>query len=148
MSIELALLPIAIAAIGAAINKKKSLAQQPNHFAIETRMTDARLLEVALQNCGCRSIASSQQLTTAFESAEILFQPAANGAFDAVFSGEIEAEQANAFIGDVFTEYTRLVQEDVYLKLKQRAAARGMMLESEQLQNDNSITLTFCLQKQ
>ena len=150
MSIELALLPIAIATIGAIANRKKSQrstsALARTSFYRETRMTDPELLQIALQNCGCSSVVSGGAVDSVMQSARIIFEPVEGSAFNAVFTGDLSSEQADQFLADVFTEYTRQVQQQVYQKLKDRAAAKGMILETEQLLDDDSIVLTFHVQ--
>lgn len=151
MSIELALLPFAIAGIAAMANRKK-----PNQAAQnlvlspiyrETRMTDPNLLHLALQNCGCRSVVSGMTVDSTIESTRIVFEPVEGSVFSAVFTGDISSTQADEFLASVFTEYTRQVQQQVYQKLIDRAAAKGMILEAEELQEDDSIVITFCVQE-
>jgi hypothetical protein len=147
MSIELALLPIAISAIGAIANRKKPQAVAGNHaqnpIYRETRMKDPELLQFALQNCGCRSVVSGVKVDSAIESARIVFEPVEGNAFIAVFTGDISSIQADDFLADVFMEYTRQVQQQVYRKLMNSATTKGMTLDAEELQDDDSIVLTF-----
>jgi hypothetical protein len=147
MSVELALLPIAIAAIGAIASRKRAQRQAETSFSLETRMTDPRILQAALGNCGCQSVATGAAVDSAIEGARIIFEPRDNGALNAAFFGAIAPSQAEEFIASLYGEYTRLVQQDVYQKVIERAAAKGLSLESEEIQQDDSIVLTFCVQE-
>lgn len=117
--------------------------QSTGLFFLETRCKDEHLLRAALENYGCRSIVSGEQVDSAIDGKRILFQRNEQGAFDAVFTGGITLEHAQQFISDLHEEYTLQVQQQVYRKLMDRAKARGLTLESEEVQDDNSIRLTF-----
>jgi len=147
MSVELALLPIAIAAIGAIASRRRARQQAETSFSLETRMTDPRMLQAALENCGCQSVSTGATVDSAIQGARIVFEPGENGAINAVFFGGIASIQADEFIASLYCEYTRLVQQDVYQKVVERAAAKGLSLESEEIQQDDSIVLTFCVQE-
>lgn len=148
MSIELALLPIAIAVMGALANRKQKRLEQEmtNSFSLPTRIKDARLLQTALQNCGCQSVSTGVTVDSEVQGARIVFEPTEHSGFNAVFVGGIPTDQAEDFLDSLYSEYTRQVQQAVYEKLKDRAAAKGMILESEELQDDDSVVLTFCVQ--
>jgi hypothetical protein len=115
MSIELALMPIAIWAIA---NRKKpqqfagNLVHAPIHR--ETRMTDSALFQLAWQNWGCRSVMSGVTGDSAPESAQIVFESAEGSTFIAVFAGDISIAKADECLCTMFTEYTRRAQHQVY----------------------------------
>jgi hypothetical protein len=143
MSIELVLLPIAIAAIGTMKNWKQAQEQSEEFFYLETRMTNAGILREALTNCGCQSVSAEKSVNSSIAGAQITFEPGEEGVFYAGFFGVIPIPQAEKFIDDLHTEYTRLVQQDVYVKLLERAASKGLFLDSEEIQQDGSILLTL-----
>jgi hypothetical protein len=152
MSVEILLLPIAIAVIGGAManqqpSSKQSTKPSETTFSITTRMTNPHILQTALRNWGCKSVTTAENVHTAIEGARIVFEQAEGVPFKAVFVGNIPTDLAQKFIADVYGEYTRLVQQDVYIKLKQRATAKGLVLESEEVQADDSIVLTLRVQE-
>ena len=109
-------------------------------------MTDAHILQAALDSCGCQSVTTGMTVDSEIQGARIIFEPTENGAFNAVFIGGIPAERAEEFLAGLYDQYTRQVQQEVYQKVKERAASKGMVLESEEMQADDSIVLTFCVQ--
>ncbi|MER3447928.1 MAG: hypothetical protein C4291_14355 [Candidatus Dadabacteria bacterium] len=145
MSIELALIPIAIAIAGAVGNRKRVVQDPPNAFRMETRIKDARLLSRALETLGCQSVVLGEGIGSSYHQTQIVFEPTQSGAFDAIFIGDIGAEHAHAFLSDLHDEYARQVQEYVYTNLVTRARERGLVLENAEVQQDNSIVLTFSL---
>ena len=149
MSIELALLPIAIAIAGAiaAAGTARTLEQWAQNdqsaFSLSTRIKDAQLLEAALENYGCRTVTVGEAIKLGDAGQQIIFAPNAEGVFDAVFMGNISRAHAERFVFDIYEQYTQQVQQQVYQNLLARAKDRGMKLESETFQEDNSIVLTF-----
>jgi len=66
-----------------------------------------------------------------------------DGTFEALFPGTAPQEQAREALGELDAEYTRLVQERVYQQVIERAQDQGLALESERVEQDNSIVLTL-----
>lgn len=118
-------------------------AQPIGMFFLETRCKDESLLRAALENYGCRSFVSGEQVDSAIDGKRIVFQRNEQGAFDAVFTGGITVEHAQEFVDNLHDEYTQQVQQQVYRRLLSKAKDRGLELESEEVQQDNSILLTF-----
>ncbi|HEY7033386.1 MAG TPA: hypothetical protein VH482_18745 [Thermomicrobiales bacterium] len=145
MSIELALIPIAIAIAGRVGSRKKRARELPNSFCLETQFKDGAILQASLEDYGCRSIFTGSKVDSYIGGTQIIFEPSESGVFDAVFVGNIAIEHAQAFIADLHDEYTKRVQREVYQKLISRAKDRGLLLESEAVQDDNSIVLTFAI---
>lgn len=142
MSVTLALIPIAIAVAGAIATRKESQ-DHPNSFCLGTRMKDENLLKAALENYGCRSVAMRETIDSTLNGTRILFERNEQGVFEAAFIGDISTEHAQTFLVELDEEYTHLVQQQVYENLLSRARQRGLVMESEEVQEDNSIVLTF-----
>lgn len=145
MSIELALIPIAIAIAGAVGNRKRAIQDPPNSYRLETRIKDAQLLSRALETLGCQSVILGEGVGSSYHQTQIVFEPTRSGTFDAIFIGNIHLEHAQAFLSDLHDEYARQVQEYVYTNLIVRARERGLVLETAEVQQDNSIVLTFAI---
>ncbi|MGZ0879018.1 hypothetical protein ACWZQY_023925 [Priestia megaterium] len=144
MSIELALVPIAIAltqTIGSHIEKKR---ETRHTYALKTIMKDARILQTTLNNYGCApSIIGDGEMKSEIGDVQILFQQTEQDIFEAVFSNEIELEQAKGFLINIQEEYSHVVQQETYVKLLERAKQQGLLLETEEVSDTNSIVLTF-----
>jgi hypothetical protein len=144
LSIELALIPVAIAitqTIGSHMEKKM---QFKDSYKIKTIMKDEILLQKALNHYGCKAFTvDSHQMESSIGDLTILFQRNNEGIFDAVFDSTIEFEHADQFVKNIETEYIHLVQQETYLKLMERAKEQGLVLESEELKENNAIVLTF-----
>jgi uncharacterized linocin/CFP29 family protein len=160
MSVEIVLMPIAIAAVAGAIKTRnennKELArtlrneknrESSGYFTLGTRIKDTKLLEETLKIYGCKNVLIGDDLETELDNVRIMFEKDENEVFNAVFLGDISLEKAKEFISDINGEYTKLVQEKVYQNLLKNASGHNLQLESEEVKEDNSIVLTFALQE-
>lgn len=142
MSITLVLVPVAIAVAGAIATRERSQ-DNPNSFHLRTKIKDEHLLKTALENYGCRTIVTSETIDSAIDGTRILFERNEQNVFEVVFIGEISKDHAQAFLDQLHDEYTHLVQQQVYENLISRARQRGLVIESEEVQEDNSIVVTL-----
>ena len=145
MSIELLLVPIAIAVVHSIGRSRREQLEPTGTFCIDTRFKDSLLLEAALSEIGCTSVTKASSVDTAIGGAQIGFERNEDGVFEAWFRGNIAIPRAQAFISAVDEAYVRLVQQQVYRRLLERAHERGLLLESEQVLDDNSVLLTFAI---
>ncbi len=143
MSVSLALIPIAIAVAGAISARKEEQQDPPSSFRLETRMKDEDLLKAALENYGCKHVVTGETIDSTLGDTRILFERNGQGSFDALFVGQVSDQHANAFLTELDQEYTHLVQQQTYQNLLLRAKERGLVMESEQVQEDNSVVITF-----
>lgn len=143
MSVTLVLIPVAIAVAGAINTRKERLQELPDSFSLETRMKDEELLEAALSNYGCKSVVTGETIDSTLNGARILFERNEQDIFEAVFVGGISTDHARTFVAELDEEYAQLVQQQVYENLLSRARQRGLVMESEEVQEDNSIVVTF-----
>lgn len=143
MSIELALIPIAIAVGQTIVSKLDSKFEKNNSYAYKTIMKDEKLLVEALQSYGCSITSIDENIKSTVGDIGIVFQKDEEGVMHAIFSNDIGQDHASEFLENLSTEYRRLVQEDTYKKLLERAKDKGYVLESEEVSENNSIVLTF-----
>ncbi|WP_147532985.1 hypothetical protein [Bacillus marasmi] len=143
MSIELALIPIAIAVGQTIATRLDSKIEKKPSRTYKTIMKEERLLARALKAYGCSVTNLDNQVSSSIGDIGIIFQKDEEGVIRAIFSNEIGEEHALQFLDNISTEYRRLVQEDTYQKLLQRAKDKGYILESEEINEQNSIVLTF-----
>lgn len=144
MSIELLLIPIGIAvaqSVGDRIEKSKGKDQT---YKIKTVMKREHLLKRAIEQYGCEiNELSEQGYLTKVGEIKIYFQYDENGVFEAVFDNTVETEAALEFIENINTEYKYAIQQETYRNLLQHAEEKGLILETEEIQEDRSILLTF-----
>ncbi|HHW39156.1 MAG TPA: hypothetical protein GXX18_18295 [Bacillales bacterium] len=143
MSIELVLIPVGIAvaqSIGAMIEKNST----NETYKIQTVMKRQHLLQKAIEQYGCDvHEINKQNCETEIGDIKIYFQQGEDGIFEAVFDETVEMEHALEFIENLHSEYKYLIQQETYQKLLQEASEKGLVLESEERQQDRSILLTF-----
>ncbi|ANU09678.1 hypothetical protein BBH88_04885 [Planococcus antarcticus DSM 14505] len=144
MSIELILIPIGIAvvqSVGERIERSKG---QEKTYKIKTVMKREHLLKQAIEQYGCEVKNLNQKnYLTEIGDIKIHFQLDGNGVFEAVFDNSVATKAALEFIENVNEEYKYAIQQETYRKLLQRAEQKGLDLESEEIQGDRSILLTF-----
>ena len=113
-------------------------------MAIQTRMRDDEILLEALRDLGCEAQPVDGGGLSAIRGAfEFTFRRDENGVLEANFGAEVTPEEAEAFVTDLDDEYTRLIQARVYQRVLERAQQHGMAIESENVEDDNSIVLTL-----
>ncbi len=106
-------------------------------------MKDEELLNAALESYGCRSVVVGETVDSALGDTRMVFERDEQGVFDALFVGDIPAAHARTFLDELQEEYALLVQQRIYQNLLTRAKERGLVVESEQVQEDNSVTITL-----
>jgi hypothetical protein len=144
MSIELVLIPVGIAvvqSIGSLIEKNK---EKDQTYKVKTVMKRQHLLQKAIEQYGCEvNELNHKNYQTQMGDIKIYFQLDEHGVFEAVFDNSVEEEHALEFIDNLHTEYKYLIQQETYQRLIQQASKKGLELESEEIQQDRSILLTF-----
>ncbi len=147
MGVSLLLIPVIVAAADAIprILERAGVDGGAQVLRIPTRMKDAELLRASLHDYGCSSVQAEGSVHSEVQGARVVFQPAPDGTHEAVFVGQVTDEQARAFVDAVQDEYVRHVQARVYDRLKSRARERGMRLEAERVERDNTVTLRFAM---
>jgi hypothetical protein len=145
------LIPIVIAAVGSTgvtidiFSKKES---KSNFMIYETKMKDYELLKKALEVFGHKPFLEENSMDINLEEYELIFKLNDENIFEAVFQGNITAEHAEEMVSEIYEEYTKLVQEQVYYKVLENIQDYDIELESESVQEDNSIVLTLNIQEE
>lgn len=155
MSIEVLLIPLALAALAGGARMLQETAPESVKTssgvstAIQARTVakDRMMLKEALVGLGSSVTIDEETLTATLEDREILFAPDAEGVYWAKADAATWRERFEHLLSSVDQEYGRQVQLDVYRKVIARAAERGLQLEMEQRDGDNSIVLTFVTQE-
>ncbi len=144
MSIEIVLIPMALAAAAGWVAAKRPAPEDAaNVVCFETQFKDVNLLQQALQDFQCPFVLEGEQVQSSHGRARLIFSPDEQGIFNAYLVGDAPVEEAQAFLADLHDQYKRLVQQQSYETLLRRANERGMVLEQEEILEDNSVVLTF-----
>lgn len=145
MSIELILIPIGIA-VGQKVATLIDKRNENKAYTIQTVMKKEHLLKKAIEQYGCSVQGDETNYQTEVGDIKIGFYQNEEGVFEAIFDESVEQEHALEFIENLHTEYKYLIQQETYTRLVERAKENGLELESEAIQKDRSILLTFEVQ--
>jgi hypothetical protein len=147
MSLEIILIPLAIALITKAQSKAKE--DNPNtashQVAVETRMKNLELLQNAMRNIGCITTMQENEIAASLNSLNFTFKKNSQGIWAATFVAGTTLEAAEQVIGQIDKAYGIEVQAEVLRKIKERAPQSGMTLESETINEDSSVTLVLAV---
>ncbi len=146
MSVELLLLPGAIAGFSALMERARA---NRNVCTVQTRLKDPALLVEALTALGAEARAHADGTVEAtLEEVRMRFAPNADGSLLSHFTGgEVDTARAEEIVRAVDAEYARLVQERVYRRVKERAAELNMTVESETVDQQQAITLVLNVER-
>lgn len=123
--------------------------QQPkplpaDELIIPTSIRNIEFLLKTLQELGIRQVAVKEDIITAnFSQLSVIYQPDDNGYIGLHFRGNVRQEDAYEFKDLLETQYGKLLQEAVYHQIKQKAEEEGLRLENEQIEENDTITLTY-----
>ncbi|WP_102026762.1 hypothetical protein [Salirhabdus sp. Marseille-P4669] len=144
MSLSVFLVPLAIGAVSSAVSfALEEKVEEGVLYRIDTNIKDENILEEALKNFGCNVDLNNETFHSTLGQIEIAFQQQENGTISGYFNESVSKEEAEEFLQDIQKEYTRIVQQQTYEKLLVRAKQEGLLLETENKQDDNTIVLTF-----
>ena len=147
MSLEIILIPLAIALVTKAQTKAKE--NNPNssshQVAVETRMKNLELLQNAMRNIGCTTTMQEGEISASLDSINFTFKKNPHGFWAARFIAGTSVDVAEQIIGQIDKAYGIEVQAEVLRKIKERAPQSGMTLESETINEDSSVTLVLAV---
>lgn len=149
MSISIVLVPLAVAAVAALHSSRRD--QDDNGRTVchvGTRMRDENLLGDALSDTGAIVTRTSpNQVRAAWRGVVTDFTRDSDGIWSAHLVGEVDEERARSIIAGVDVAYGRRVQSAVLAKLRERAPAAGLHLQSENVEEDSSVTVVLTVQQ-
>lgn len=143
MSIEIVLLPMAVAAVSAWQAKKAADESGRQVIAVGTRMRNETLLQRALMDTGATVAASGHVLTASWGATQGRFTKDPSGIWSVHLAGDTDYQHAADLISRVDAHYGRHVQAEVLARLRDRAPAAGMEIESETVEEDDSVTMVL-----
>ena len=142
MSISIVLVPLAVAAVGAWQAGRKDTDEQGQTVChVQTRMRDETLLAAALTDTKAGVTRSADGIVAAWQGVRATFHRDALGIWQADFAGDIDAERAATIVLAVDQAYGRQVQQAVLGRLREHAPGAGMVIASETVEDDDSVTL-------
>jgi hypothetical protein len=145
MGVSLVLIPLALAIQGMVVTRGEKRQQQ---FVLKTRMKNRELLLSALRKTGVEPVEKDGIIRTAHgPDKQLSFHLNEENGYDVRFTGKWSLEEAEEWTTQLHEEYTLLLQEQVYRKLLERSKERGLDLETEEVEDDNSIVLTFTVRE-
>ncbi|MDQ4031507.1 MAG: hypothetical protein M3332_04260 [Actinomycetota bacterium] len=149
MSISIILVPLAVAAVAALHSSRRD--QDDNGRTVchvGTRMRDENLLGDALSDTGAIVTRTSpNQIRAAWRGVDTDFTRDSDGIWSAHLVGEVDEERARSIVAGVDVAYGRRVQSAVLAKLRERAPAAGLYLQSENVEEDSSVTVVLTVQQ-
>lgn len=115
-----------------------------NELIIPTSIRNVEFLLKTLQELGTQQVVVKEDKITAnFSKLSVIYEPDDSGYICLHFRGNIRQEDAYEFKDLLETQYGKLLQEVVYNQIKQKAEEEGLKLENEQIEEDDTITLTY-----
>ncbi|MCI3208553.1 MULTISPECIES: hypothetical protein [Pandoraea] len=117
--------------------------KRANTLVYQTHLNRRDLLEQTLSNLGYRTDNLNEGLSAKHGEMFLLFEGNEAGTFDGVVDKNVPETVTKRAFEAIYAEYTRLVQVETYVSLLKEAKKHGLTLESETVEEDNSISLTF-----
>ncbi|WP_042462782.1 hypothetical protein [Neobacillus dielmonensis] len=112
-----------------------------------TNFRDGNILVRTLKEFGVNPIQGANgQITCNLQGTYLTFRQHGDAPFSIEIKNPPNLHDIFLYISDLDEEYKRCVQAIVYEKLKQRAAEKNLLIESEEIMEDNSIVITLNIQ--
>lgn len=147
MSVEIVLIPLALAAVSAwKASRKEALPNGQQAVQVGSRMRDESLLANALSDTGAVTTRTASTLIAAWSDVQAEFSRDQQGIWSARMTGTVDEARAINIITAVDQAYGLQVQKTLVRTLRERAAAAGMSIEDEQIDAEQTVTLTLAVQ--
>ncbi|GGM65501.1 hypothetical protein ACFFX1_49780 [Dactylosporangium sucinum] len=146
MSVSLILVPLAVAAVSAAHGLRQGRDEQNRVVCqVQTRMRDTTLLTAALHDTSAVVSGTDQEIRAEWSGVQARLARGADGIWSAHFTGEVDEQRAVDIVRAIDAAYGRQVQQAVLQRLRERAPAAGLRLESETVTPANEVRLVFAV---
>jgi hypothetical protein len=143
VSIEIVLVPIAVAAFSAWQANRRTSDDGRELVVVSTRMKDAGLLAHALGDLQAEVEVGPGVVTASWPSLQARFTQGADAVWTAHFVGEVTSATATDVVRDLDRAYGLRVQQAVLERVRARAPEAGMSVESETVGEDRTVTLVL-----
>lgn len=146
MSIELVLIPIALAAVSAAKAARLGSPTDGDRVEVQSRLKDTRLLTAALADLGATIMwKADDSLAATLPQGELMLSRTGEAPWVAHFGDGWSQQAAVELIGQLDVAYGLHVQQTVLARLRERAPTAGMTVESERVEDDQTVTMMLRL---
>jgi hypothetical protein len=147
VSVSLLLIPLAVATVAAVRGAAAGRDDQGRVVCqVQTRMRDETLLAAALADTRAEVAVAADEITAEWQGVRASFRRDPDGIWLAHFTGEVDEERAVEIVRAIDVAYGRQVQRAVLDRLRERAPAAGLRLESEQVTDDAAVRLVFAVE--
>ena len=151
MSVEILLVPLALAAAQAVVAVGGAITaavgedgKERKACVVQTRLKHPGLLVEALRSVGAKAeLHSDGSVSGTWEGMGFRFVHHEDGTLSAHFDPDIDVQRAQELILATDAAYAKAVQEAVRQRVRDRAGALGMTVESETVGDDDSVTLVL-----
>ena len=146
MSISIILVPLAVAAVAAWEGARQDDSVPGQRIChVGTRMRDETLLIAALRDTRAETSRIGADLIADWHSVRATFQRGTDGVWSAHLTGNVDEEGAMAIVREVDRAYGSQVQQAVVRRLRDQAPAAGMRVESQNVEDDMSVTMVLAV---
>ncbi|GAA1573352.1 hypothetical protein GCM10009827_114100 [Dactylosporangium maewongense] len=147
MSVSLILVPLAVAAVSAAHGLRSGRDEQQQAVCqVQTRMRDASLLAAALRGTQAEVTETGEEIVARWKGTQARFTRGEDEIWAAHFTGDVDEARAVDIVRAIDAGYGLQVQRAVLERLRERAPAAGLRLESESVAADSSVKLVFAVE--
>lgn len=121
-------------------------AHRKSTFSVPTKMKSEALLRNTLTKLYNASVNDKDNaLETVISGHHLVFQMSNTGFYEVQYANAREGDAIVALVREMEVEYKGMVQDYVYNTIKAKAKEKGLVLEQEAVQKNQSIVLTFNL---
>lgn len=139
MSLQLLLVPVAIAAVGA---WRARVGVVPETCAVQTRWRDHDVLAAALVDVGAADVVVAERSVSAeVEGLQVAFTRRDDDIVVAHFATDTDPHRAVALVEAVDAAYLRRVQDAVCDRVRTRVDELGYEVVSESVDDDDTVTM-------
>ncbi|MGN7821250.1 hypothetical protein ACTJJB_14060 [Chitinophaga sp. 22536] len=121
-------------------------AHRKSTFSVQTKMKSEALLRNTLAKLYNATINDRDNaLETEISGHQLVFRMSSTGFYEIQYFKSMEGDAVRTLVRDMEAEYRGMVQDYVYNTIKTKAEEKGLVLEQETVQKNQSIVLTFNL---
>ncbi|WP_343744029.1 hypothetical protein [Chitinophaga sp.] len=121
-------------------------AHRKSTFSVQTKMKSEALLRNTLAKLYNATINDRDNaLETGISGHQLVFRMSSTGFYEVQYFNSMEGDAVRTLVRDMEAEYRGMVQDYVYNTIKTKAEEKGLVLEQETVQKNQSIVLTFNL---
>lgn len=146
MSVEIVLIPIAIAAVkalAAAYDARETQREDRRVITVGTRMKDPHLLMRALADLGARTQPEGDSIVASWSAVSARFTRDPEGIWTAHFVGEVTPESGATMVQNLDRAYGAQVQSEVVKRILANAESQGLTVLEQRVAEDRTVTMTL-----